>query len=415
MTEETTLYRAPFVVTGTGPVIENGGVLVRDDLIIAVDLFEHLKNEAAQIIDCDGHILTPALINCHAHLELSWMAEHQTSDDHFEPGDITGWIRGLLKKRDHFSPSDAEIDASARQALDILHANGTILVGDIGNRFESRLIGDGHKTTVLFYLEMMGLTKKAAQQQMSRLDKIDCSATGHGPYSSHPDLIKQLKRRADGRSDLLPLHVAETSDEVDLLQTGKGRFYDFLNERLQQIGEFEGHDLTDFFTVPGCGAVEYLDRLGVLGENTLCVHSVHVDAHEIDLLAQKGAKVCLCPLSNRFIGVGIAPLEVFLDKGILPGLGTDSLVSNRSLNIFAEMSALAEDHPQVDPATIFMMATIGGARALNSSKQYGSIEKGKRAAMLAIECDSIDSKAIYQFLVHGGEELQVKWLEAFRE
>lgn len=411
--EEVILYRAEFVVTGKGPVIENGAVLVQGDTILAVDLFDRLKKESSRIIDCEGHILTPALVNCHAHLELSWMAEHQTDDDCFELGDITGWIRGLLRKRDHFSPSDEAVDQSACKALDMLYANGTILVGDIGNRLESHRIGYQHKAAVLFYLEMMGLTSTAAQQQIKRLEDIDLQVTGHGPYSSHPDLIQALKKRAQQRCDVFPLHVAETSDEVELLQAGTGRFYDFLNERLKQIGEFEGTDLSDFFTHPGCGAVEYLDRLGVLDANTLCVHAVHVDEHEVDLLAQAKAKVCLCPKSNRYIGVGIAPVELMLDYGILPALGTDSLVSNTTLNIFAEMSVLAEDHPQIDPSIIFSMATIGGARVLNCSKDLGSLEPGKKAAILAITCNTNDSKSIYSFLVHGGEGLQVRWMEAF--
>ena len=407
------LYRAPFVVTGSGPVLEDGGVLVCGKTIAAVDRYDRLKNETVHIVDCEGHILTPALINCHAHLELSWMAD-VVSDDYAVPqGDITAWIAALLKKRDHCSPTDEEIMAAARKGLDALYKNGTILVADIGNRYASAAIGSEHPAEVQFFLEIMGLTERAAEQSLKLLNGVDLSTTAHGPYSVHPQLIQNLKKRAMSSSDIFPLHIAESLDEVEFLQTGQGRFYDFLNDRLKAIGEFDNKNLSDAFKAPGCRAVEYLEQLGVLDENTLCVHAVHVNDREVDLLAQKKAKVCLCPKSNRHIGVGVAPVAMFLDKGILPCLGTDSLASNSSLNLFAEMSTLSEDHPDIGPEIIFKMATIGGAQSLNISERLGSLDKGKSASVLAVRAEAIDVDDIYAYLVQRGEDVQVKWLESF--
>ena len=153
----------------------------------------------------------------------------------------------------------------------------------------------------------------------------------------------------------------------------------------------------------------------MLDEKTLCVHAVHVNEHEAELIAQKRAKVCLCPKSNRYIGVGVAPLEMFLDKGILPGLGTDSLVSNTSLSMFAEMSALAKDHPGVDPEVIFAMATKGGALALQSYDRFGSIEKGKSASLLAVEFSAVALADLYSFLVQTENDGRLKWLESMNE
>jgi len=411
------LYRAPFVVSGKGPVIEDGAVLVCGESIAAVDRYTCLAQESQHRIDCEGHILTPAMINGHAHLELSWMVGMAADNHGALHGDITAWIAALLKKRDQCSLSDDEIMAAAVTGLQTLYENGTILVADIGNRDASAAIGSGHSADVLFFLEMMGLTRRAAEQSVTRLADLELSTTAHGPYSVHPELIQKLKWRASKRLDMFPIHVAESQDEVEFLLSGRGRFYDFLHERLSEIGEFDKQDLAEFFKAPGCRTVEYLDRLGVLDENTLCVHAVHVNESEVELLARKKAKVCLCPLSNRYIGVGKAPVAMFLEKGILPCLGTDSLASNASLNVFAEMSALSEDHPALDPEIIFRMATFGGAQSLNMSHLFGSLEKGRRSSILAVELDdsSVGINRVYPYLVQRGAQNSVKWLESVNE
>lgn len=410
-TEIVRLYRAPFVVTGNGVVIEDGAVSVRAGRITGVDRFVRLAGDRAAVIDCEGHILTPALVNCHAHLELSWMADLPVVAVEAEAGDMTAWIKALLDKRDRFSPSDEAIMEAARRGLTRLHQSGTILVGDIGNRPVSVDISPDGLVEVHFFLEMMGLTPSAAQSGLERLNGWSGAATAHGPYSTNPLLIQELHRRAVSRGEIFPIHIAESADEVEFLESGQGRFYSFLNDRLREVSECsEGQNLIDLFEAPGCRALEYLERLGVLDENTLCVHVVHVIDSEIDLLAAKNAKVCLCPRSNRHIGVGTAPLEKFLANGILPGLGTDSLASNETLNIFAEMSALAEDHPGVDPQIIFAMATRGGAIALNRSADFGTIEVGKRAELLALEIEGLALQEVYPYLASIGDGAQVRWL-----
>ncbi|MCI5116267.1 MAG: hypothetical protein D3912_15925, partial [Candidatus Electrothrix sp. AX1] len=138
------------------------------------------------------------------------------------------------------------------------------------------------------------------------------------------------------------------------------------------------------------GSGSYLHQHDLLDSKTLCVHCIHVTDMEIDLLRQSKAKVCLCPGSNRYLGVGIAPVEKYLNKGILPALGTDSLTSNPELSLWREMRLLAEDHPAVKPRDILRMATLGGAEALGLDRQLGSLEAGKAAALLAVDVTGLE-------------------------
>ncbi len=393
------LYRAPFVVTGHGPVIADGAVLTENGLVAAVGLYDDLKDVDAQVEDYEGHVITPALVNCHAHLELSYLAG--LAGDCPAPGDMTGWIRGLLAARAAHGDVAAQNDASL-MALARLYAGGCRAVADIGNREESGLIGGGFKTEVLFFLELLGLCGAAEDAALAALAGIDADirCTPHAPYSSGPALIRALKKRAGAR--LFPLHVAESAQEIEFLRTGSGPFADFLGERGLSL---------ESFPVPGMGAVRYLDSLGVLDAQTLCVHGVHVEAEEIALLVERGAAVCLCPGSNRFMGVGVAPVQKMLAQGIPLVLGTDSLASNPHLSLWREMQILREDHPSLPPEAVFAMASGNGARLLGLEDRLGAIAPGVSSSLLAVRCPAKNGAEVLEFLTSAGTDISLEWLE----
>ena len=73
--------------------------------------------------------------------------------------------------------------------------------------------------------------------------------------------------------------------------------------------------------------VERLNRHGLLGPESITAHAVHVDDHEIDLLAQSGVWVTHQPRSNMNNGVGVARVEDMLRRGVKVCLGTDGFTS----------------------------------------------------------------------------------------
>jgi cytosine/adenosine deaminase-related metal-dependent hydrolase len=284
-------------------------------------------------------------------------------------------------------------------------------VCDIGNSALSRAIADIFEVECLFFQEMLGTTEKAAQAVLEAFPP-DLQCTAHAPYSCHPTLLRALKERARQAGRLFPIHVAESADEIEFLQTGRGPFQHFLAERLRQVGALaEGQDLRELISPPGCGAVEYLYRLNLLDSRTICVHAVHIAAAEADLLAKTKAKVCLCPGSNRRLGVGAAEVSLLTQRQILPGLGTDSLTSNGCLDLWYEMQVLQEDHPDLSPELIFSMATHGGAETLGVSHRLGALGPGLASKMLAVDFTG-SATDIYPFLVNNGKAINVQWLEA---
>jgi cytosine/adenosine deaminase-related metal-dependent hydrolase len=360
----------------------------------------------ARIVRCQG-VLLPGLVNAHIHLELSAYSHiaPPAQDETF-----CDWIRSLLHVRLEGRIAPEEMVSAARQMLQQQHDSGVLLLLDIGNIQPSLLANNPASAEVTFLLELLGPTAQAEEQVLARIASLPHSvaATPHALYSTTPGIISALKQRADRLGHILSLHVAESADEIELLRRGQGCFRSFLAER----GAWE-----DTFPLPGIdshGAVEYLERLGLLNAKTLCVHCVQVSEKEVQILAARDCKVCLCPGSNRFLGVGIAPLEQMLDHHLLPALGTDSIASNEALDLWREMRILREDHPGVSSAEIMAMATLGGAAALGRELEFGTLAPGRKAIFLNVDSQLLqgvrNEEQLLDALTGGGCPTTIRWI-----
>jgi len=117
---------------------------------------------------------------------------------------------------------------------------------------------------------------------------------------------------------------------------------------------------------------------------------VLVDEADCRRMVDRRVSVAHCPRSNARLSGGVAPVPEFLRLGIAVGLGTDSLASVPTLDLWDEMRAcLAAHGGRVTPADILAMATLGGARALGLADRVGSLEVGKRADLIAVSARSI--------------------------
>lgn len=345
--------------------------------------------------------ITPPLVNAHIHLELSHLAELGQGTP---PASFTGWILDLITLRDRLGAVGEDVSKAAAQVLDAQYASGVSVVADIGNTAIGNGLQSSFGGTLLAYREYLGFSDEFLAANLARLDAETASTlcAAHAVYSTHRDLLRHLKQRAERQGAVLPIHVAETVAEIEMITHGSGEIVDFLVQR----GFWEEGFLQEIATVEG-GVVTYLARLDLLNERTLCVHGVHVSKEETALLAAAGAKVCLCPGSNRFLGVGRAPVQHYLDAGILPALGTDSLASNPELSIWREMQLLQRDHPFLDPQDIFAMATRGGAEALGVDRLTGTLAEGRKAELLAVPLpgEMKDAAAVYRHLVGMGSRI----------
>ena len=145
---------------------------------------------------------------------------------------------------------------------------------------------------------------------------------------------------------------------------------------------------------------EYLDESGFLDARVLAVHGVQMSAADLARLAARGATLVTCPRSNGHTGAGAPPIEDFYASGVRVAVGTDSLASAPDLNVFAELAAMRALAPSVPAAALLDSATRQGARALGFDADYGTIEPGKRARLLAVDIPAgVDD--VEEYLVSG--------------
>jgi 5-methylthioadenosine/S-adenosylhomocysteine deaminase len=116
-----------------------------------------------------------------------------------------------------------------------------------------------------------------------------------------------------------------------------------------------------------------------------------------------------CPRSNRYVGVGDPPLEAFYAMGVRVAFGTDSLASVGDLNMFGELAAARRLASRVSARHLLESATLCGARALGFGEQFGSIEEGKQAALIAVRLpERVDN--VEEYLVSGISPEGIQWV-----
>lgn len=390
------IHRAKWVAPVTSPVLENGAVAVFHDKIAGVGRTQDILTRFhGRIIDHGFAILCPGLVNCHTHLELSGLHMRLSPTSSF-----TRWVENMLEAKENLSAQD-EKDA-INNAISQLKNEGVIAIGDVGNTtIVPDMIAKNHSIDIcVFFQEVICLKRQdtpdlnAMEMLLTGLENDIFFATiaPHACYSVFPELLKAIKGLCNLRKRPFSIHVAESKEEIEFLTSGAGPMRAFLEKKGKWPLEFD---------IPKTSPIQHLHNLEVLDSNTICVHCVHLDEEDLNLMASSGASACLCPRSNLFLGSGIPPAAKLVFKGIPIALGTDSLASNDKLSIFAEMSSLARLAPEISSETIFRAATLGGATALKLQDKIGSLESNKKANFLAIHTENCKTdKEVYDFLIH---------------
>jgi aminodeoxyfutalosine deaminase len=196
------------------------------------------------------------------------------------------------------------------------------------------------------------------------------------------------------------VHLSESAEEVDFIRTGEGPW----RELLQSLGTW-----TDEWKPPGTTPVAYLADAGFLDRRVLVVHGVQFTAADLARLAALGCSIASCPRSNRHVGVGSPPLEAFYAMDVSVAFGTDSLASVATLSLFDELAEARRIAPRVPARRLLESATRIGARALGFGDDFGTIEPGKRAALIAVQVPP-HVKDVEEFLVSGVPPTAVSWV-----
>jgi aminodeoxyfutalosine deaminase len=401
-------FRASWVVPIKHPPFRDGWVEVDAGRITACGTRQTAPQSGVErVIDLGDVAIIPGLVNAHTHLELSYLRDRVPGGSSF-----VSWIREVMAaRRGYPDPRAPEILDSIDRGIAEATRCGTAVVGDISNTltpFEplvrSSLAG------VVFY-ELIGfktpdpveVVERARQaiELLPKTDRIRPSLAAHAPYSVAP-LIFQEIRRAMNLAPGAPcsVHLAESKDELEFIRTGQGPW----RVLLEEVGAWD-----PAWVAPGVSPVQYLDSCEFLSPRALAVHGVQMTSVDLSRLAALGTTLVTCPRSNHYTGAGTPPIEKFYLSGVSVAVGTDSLASTPDLNLFSELAAMHAIAPSVPAAKLLDSATRQGARALAFDADYGTIEPGKCARLLAVDVPpTIDD--VEQYLVSGIHAEQVRWI-----
>jgi cytosine/adenosine deaminase-related metal-dependent hydrolase len=137
---------------------------------------------------------------------------------------------------------------------------------------------------------------------------------------------------------------------------------------------------------------------------------VQFDGDDLDRLRARDMTIVSCPRSNQHVGVGAPPLEAFYAMNVNVAFGTDSLASAPDMNMFAELAEARRLAARVSAHTLLESATRRGAVALGFDDDYGTLEAGKRARIIAVPVPA-DVSDVEEYLVSGIQPSQIQWLD----
>jgi aminodeoxyfutalosine deaminase len=399
-------YRAAWLLPISQPPIRDGWIRTEEGRITA---FGHCRPgdlTEPDEIDLGNVAVLPALVNAHTHLELSWMRGC------IGPAASFGeWVRALIDLRRSAAGDHERVRAAIPRAIQEARAFGTGVVGDVSNTLQaSEFLAGSRMAGIVFYellgfvgAEAAGIVAQAAEHLRRAAPRgVPHVLAPHAPYSVSPQLFGEIRRTLQG--SIRPqstLHLGESAGEVEFLSDGTG----WCRHLLDDLGKWDGA-----WAVPRCGPVDYIDRMGFLNAHIMLVHGVHFTADEIARVARVGATVVSCPRGNQLTGAGEPPIAELFDAGVCVAVGTDSLASVPDLNVFAELSEMRRLAPDVPARRLLESATINGARALGFDAEYGTIDAGKRDALLVVQLDGSSGSRVEEYLVSGIDAGQIDWI-----
>jgi 5-methylthioadenosine/S-adenosylhomocysteine deaminase len=398
-------------IHGQDEVLEPGWGEIVDGVITAVSAGPLDAAGADRRIDASGKVVMPGIVNAHTHLFqtlIRGVYEHLPFNE---------WLRCIYHCGRALTAEDCELGARLG-ALEALHTGVTTLMDhqflNRGLELPQATIAGmralGVRSVLARVIMDLGElappevieTPEAGLRSVEALLDSYQGQLGDGMLSlmtgpntpgisASGELSQATARFAAERGLRVSAHLAESASAVEAVEQRYGKH----------------------------GVVAWLDELDAIGPNLIAAHCVHLSPDEVSIMARRGASVAHNPVSNMFLGDGIAPIVEMLDAGVNVALGTDGAASNNSQDMFQTIKfasllqrARLQDSHAVSPRQTLRMATINGARALGLDHLVGSLEVGKRADLIVLDLlgspHNVAVHNVVSHLVHNAQSSDVE-------
>ncbi|MGO2303139.1 MAG: amidohydrolase [Providencia sp.] len=378
-------------------IIEQGTVVIDKNKIIAVGGPELAKQyQAAKVLDVDGDIVMPGLINTHTHASMTVF--RSLADD--VPDRLHRYIFPLESKM--VSRDMVRIGANL--------ANAEMVKGGVTTYVDMYYFEDEVAKTV----DKIGLravlgesviqfpvadAKNADEgityavnfiNEYKDHPRITPAFAPHAPYTNTTEHLQKIAKLSQELDVPVMIHLAETDREQEEIAKRTG----------------------------GKSPVQYMADIGALNNKVIAAHAIMVDEKDLDLLKQYDVGVAHNISANTKSAKGVAPVTAMLAKGIRVGLGTDGPMSSNTLTTMNELGLVGKihklankDRAAMPPLTVVEMATMGSAKALHMEDKLGSLEVGKLADIIVVDTKSPNMVPMYSpfaALVYGANGANVR-------
>ncbi len=365
-------------------VVTHGAIAVRGDRIVEVGKSNDFraKYQAHRIIEASDKVVTPGLINGHAHSTGEPLTKGFVPDDTPFEENVFQWLCPIYSVH---KPEDEYLSALLI-AIEMLKTGTTCFLEAGTVRFVDQvvraLVDVGIRARIGKWVWDLPPEPRVYQQ------------TTDQAIRNIEETIEQFRSQGDGRVQAWSMIIGHTTCSDELMKAAK-RFADQYQVGLNMHMSPAAMDPEGFLARTGKRPLEHLADLGVLGSNVVLVHMVHVNESELQLAKEHQVNIVHCPTTALKVAYGVTQIGKFpemLAAGINVALGCDgSNAANymdmvRASYLAAGLFKDARRDPKMIPAeTAFKMATLNGARAMLLQDEIGSLEAGKKADIVLFD------------------------------
>ena len=368
--------KARWLIPVTSDPVVHGAVLVGEDGRIAAAGPDSAvpRPEGAELQDLGEAALLPGLVNTHTHLEL--MALRGLVRDRPFPR----WISMIRRLKDGLG-EDAFRHAARWGVLESF-AGGITTIGDTGSTGEGARAMAELGARGVAYQEVFGPDPARCDAAMQGLratltgldrfasDRVAIGVSPHAPYTVSAPLLRAVCDLARKDVRRVAMHVAESKEELLLIQDGRGPFAEQLRGRGIHV------------PIHGMTPLAWAMQGGLDGVQPLLIHCLHATESDFRSATRARATVALCPWSNAALDTGRANFGLMKACGLKVGLGTDSVAAGNALDMFGEARLASITWP-MSPRDRLRLITADAADALGVVGA-GRIEPGAWGDLCAV-------------------------------
>ena len=387
------IVRARTVVTMDGPPIENGAVAVSGNRIVDVGRFDEVKTRNARnTLDLGEQVLLPGLINAHCHLDYTCLRGKIPPQKSF-----TEWIRAINAEKGTLSPRD--YIASINEGFAEAKRFGTTTIANL-TVFPELIPQIQPAVRTCWFAELIDIRapERANELVDAAIEALKQNSSWglapHALFTASKDLYRRCEEVARDTGALLTTHLAESREEMEMFRAASGPLYKFIKSIGRPMDDCGSKTpLELFLDLIGSGGSPNRPRAIEVNRpylSWIVAHLNELTESDFELLERSNSKfhVVHCPRSHNYFGHSPFAFDRLHSFGFNICIGTDSLASNESLSLFAEMRAFQKEFPNVSAQEILKMVTVNPARALRYENALGQIRPGFEADLIAVPCSA---------------------------